>query len=287
MIKKQKTKTLITRSNNRSSDCISPNFVYGCLYKCTYCFARRNERFRNTVYVNTNIDDILSSVDTYINSLLFPKQPNQIHDTLYGVDIGCSTDLSIVWKHQKWDYILEWFRDHPKCFATFATKGVNYNMLGYGGGNNRIRFSLMPQKISDILEPNTASISDRIEAINVFKEAGWDVHINYSPIIAYKGFLSDYERLFKEVDSRVHNKDKVFSECIYLTHSAGLHQYNIEQGLNESESLLWQPDYQELKQSQYQSNVLRYERKLKNKMINRFVKLHNEIIPWNNIRYIF
>lgn len=28
---KQNTKTLVTRDNGRSSDAISPNFVYGCL----------------------------------------------------------------------------------------------------------------------------------------------------------------------------------------------------------------------------------------------------------------
>lgn len=28
---KQKTKTLVTRDNGRSSDAVSPNFVYGCL----------------------------------------------------------------------------------------------------------------------------------------------------------------------------------------------------------------------------------------------------------------
>ena len=36
---KQNTKTLITRNNDRSSDAISPNFVYGCLGGCmsSYC----------------------------------------------------------------------------------------------------------------------------------------------------------------------------------------------------------------------------------------------------------
>jgi hypothetical protein len=28
---KQKTKTLITKDNGRSSDAVSPNFLYGCL----------------------------------------------------------------------------------------------------------------------------------------------------------------------------------------------------------------------------------------------------------------
>jgi len=35
----QKTKTLVTRDNDRSSDAISPNFIYGCLGGCmsSYC----------------------------------------------------------------------------------------------------------------------------------------------------------------------------------------------------------------------------------------------------------
>ena len=35
----QKTKTLVTRDNGRSSDAVAPNFVYGCLGGCmkSYC----------------------------------------------------------------------------------------------------------------------------------------------------------------------------------------------------------------------------------------------------------
>ena len=38
-IKYQKTKTLMTRDNSRSSDAIAPNFIYGCLGGCmkSYC----------------------------------------------------------------------------------------------------------------------------------------------------------------------------------------------------------------------------------------------------------
>lgn len=36
---RQKTKTLVTKDNGRSSDAVSPNFVYGCLGGCmqSYC----------------------------------------------------------------------------------------------------------------------------------------------------------------------------------------------------------------------------------------------------------
>ena len=39
----QNTKTLKTRNNVRSSDAISPNFIYGCLGSCmaSYCYVGR------------------------------------------------------------------------------------------------------------------------------------------------------------------------------------------------------------------------------------------------------
>ena len=43
-IKKQKTKTLKTRYNGRSSDAISPNFIYGCLGGCMIMLETKNTR---------------------------------------------------------------------------------------------------------------------------------------------------------------------------------------------------------------------------------------------------
>ena len=39
MIKIQKTKTLVTKDNNNSANCIAPNIIYGCYGGCvsTYC----------------------------------------------------------------------------------------------------------------------------------------------------------------------------------------------------------------------------------------------------------
>ena len=51
----QKTKTLITRDNGRSSDAVSPNFIYGCLGGCmnSYCYVGRYNH--DKVYVNENL----------------------------------------------------------------------------------------------------------------------------------------------------------------------------------------------------------------------------------------
>ena len=82
-IKKQKTKTLITRDNGRSSDAISPNFIYGCLGGCmkSYCYVGR---FNNSkLFINENTGDILSSILKWAEPQPMPQTPNQIDDKYY------------------------------------------------------------------------------------------------------------------------------------------------------------------------------------------------------------
>ena len=68
--------------------------------------------------------------------------------------------------------------------GSFATKYVNPKLLDFDPkGKIRIRFSLMPQKLADIHEPGTSKILDRIKAINPFIESGYNVHVNFSPVI--------------------------------------------------------------------------------------------------------
>ena len=146
----------------------------------------------------------------------------------------------------------------------------------------------MPQHLSDQLEPNTSKIEDRLNAINAFYDAGYDIHINYSPIMHYDGWLDDYKKLFVMVNDYVDVKirDKVLAECIFHTHNHKMHNYNVQNN-TKGENYLWQPGKQETKRSQYGSENIRYNRFYKSKYINQFKELHNNIIPWNTIRYIF
>ena len=173
--------------------------------------------------------------------------------------------------------------------GTAATKYVNRNMLSYDAKRKvRIRFSVMPQVLSDKLEPGTSKIIDRIKAVNDFYEAGYDVHINYSPIIMYDNFVSDYEKLFKIVNDNIDNsiKDKVKAECIFLVHNKQMHEYNVENN-TKGEEYLWNPELQENKVSEYGGQNIRYNRFYKKKYIKAFKFLHNENIGWQEIRYIF
>lgn len=279
---KQKTKTLITRDNGRSSDAIAPNFIYGCLGGCmsSYCYVGRYNHDR--VYVNENIIDLIASVDGWINKQPWPKTPNQVDPGYYTIDIGCSTDVPLMRKHYDWQLVFDYFNVTPKAKSTFATKyptmflPMKYNLEK---DKHRIRVSLMPQEYSDVLEPGTDKIQARIEEIPKLMEH-LEVHINFSPIIYQNGWLDLYEKLFQ--DLRIAGVDTK-CECIFLTHNVHQHERNSQ----PVRDLLWRPDIQEAKDSQYAADNIRYQWQLKKQMIQDFTHLYADYFNPAGIRYIF
>jgi spore photoproduct lyase len=277
-------KTMLIRESGRSSDFISPSFGYGCLFECSYCYMKRHRSEGLDVATNTN--QILTEISNHAY-FAFIEKPNQTDPVYVTYDISCNEDFALHAKYHDWKKIFQFFKDHPVAKATLATKTVPGVFLNFNPERKvRIRFSLMPQKLSSILEPNTARISDRLKAIDTFIDSGYDVHVNYSPVVYYKGWEEDYAELFQLMDQNVINKNVVKAEVIFLTHNAKKHWDNLKRDL-PGEHLLWVPDIQERKTSQYGGDNVRYARGLKSDLIAKFKDIHGSIIPWNTIRYIF
>ena len=285
---KQNTKTLITRNNDRSSDAISPNFVYGCLGGCmsSYCYVGRYNN--NRVYINENIHTIIQSIDNWLEQQEFPKEPNQVDDKYYCIDIGCSTDIPLHTKHYNWQKVFDYFNgdthftNYYKAKSTFATKYPtmfkDYNLVK---DKHRIRVSLMPQEYSDVLEPHTDKIIDRIKAISRLQDI-MEVHINFSPVIVpNKEWRDKYKELFKQIKDNV-DTTNLKCEVIFATYS------DVQKEVNSQEvnNLLVRPELQEYKYSEYGGKVIRYKHQDKAKMIEIFKELLYENLDIN-IRYIF
>ena len=284
MLEKVTRKSMVIRPSGRSTDFLTPTIIMGCGFECSYCYCKRHKT--EGLNIAKNIEQILTEVDHHA-WFADVEKPNQTHPEYITYDIGCNSDMSLHLKHYDWVRVFDFFKAHPRAMGSFATKYVNEKLLEYNPeGKIRIRFSLMPQKYSNILEPNTTSIDLRIKAIDRFIKAGYDVHINFSPVIVTNDWLVEYGELFRSVLSTVDNKDKVKAEVIFLTHNEGKHEYNLTNGI-PGEDLLWQPKIQENKISEYGGENIRYKRELKAKYISEWTKLHDEIIPWNTIRYIF
>lgn len=283
-------KALELKPNGRSSDYIFPTLIMGCGFKCYYCTCRRYKP--EGLDISQNIDTILNSVDLQTRYLPWPKVATQCDPNKYTLDLGCNTDFSLLSKkYINWEHIFDWFKDRPRLKATFATKYINTDFLNYDPEDSiRIRFSLMPQKLSSIMEPGTSLIEDRINAINTFIEAGYEVHLNFSPVIWYNSsnYIKRYIELFQQIDDVVNPNYKPFikAEVIFLTHNKLLHEYNLEHEF-KYEHLLWNPDIQENKVTSYGGNAVRYNYKFKYKLVNEFKEVHGRYLSWNTIRYIF
>ena len=276
-VKYQKTKTLITKTNNNSSDCIAPNILYGCFGGCvdTYCYMSRYNGKR--VYINTNVNDIFNSVLAW--EAEYTKVPNQ-QDPIYTmVDIACNSDLVLMQKHMPeplHDY-LKRFDNHPQLNSTMATKYPGLLKLDVNHFNKppRVRVSLMPQKYSDVLEPKMQKIESRIQDINRLKDLGWEVHLNYSPLVFYPGWRVEYDNLFSEVSTHAgENK----CEVIALTN----HVNQMIKASDEAREIMKYS--REIKNA---SGVMRYPLAHKKRLLGDFKKIYSKYFSIDTIRYIF
>jgi len=276
-IKVQQTKTLVTKDNNNSANCIAPNLIYGCFGGCvdTYCYMSRYNGKR--VYVNTNVDDIFESVVKWEEG--FTKVPDQQDPKYTMVDVACNTDLVLMQKHLPEPLIdyLKRYDDHPQLNSTMATKYPKLLKLDVNHFNKkpRVRVSLMPQRFADVLEPKMQKVADRIPEINRLKDLGWEVHVNYSPLVFYKKWKEDYSELFKMVkDIAGVNK----CEVIALTNHANQMARSSDKA-KELMSLSY-----EVKNS---SGVMRYPLKHKTRLLEEFKELYSQYFDLDTIRYIF
>jgi len=277
MIKKQETKTLVTKPNNNSANCIAPNVIYGCFGGCvnTYCYMSRYNGDR--VFVNQNVDAIFNSVVEWEKD--YVKVPDQQDPVYTMVDIACNSDLVLMQKHMPEPLIdyLKRYDDHPRLNSTMATKYPGLLKLDVNHFNKRprVRVSVMPQIYADVLEPNMQKVHSRIEDINRLKLLGWEVHINYSPLIYVKGWSKEYDNLFKTV-KEIAGENKC--EVIALTN----HKLQMARSSAKAQELMKYSS--EIKNNQ---GIMRYPLSHKTPLINKFKEIYSQYFDLSTIRYIF
>ena len=114
------------------------------------------------------------------------------------------------------------------------------------------------------------------------------MHLNFSPVVVYDGWLDDYRDLFREVADTIGDaaKRQLACEVIFLTHSEPMHRVNL--GWHpRAESVLWTPDNQEAKVSGRGGHNVRYRRGFKGERVREFTNLLARELPYCRVRYAF
>jgi len=270
--------SLTARPNGRSSDFIAPSTANGCAMACSYCYVPRRKGYSNPITVFANIDKITGYLERHVGRQGVKPEPNQNSD--------CSVDARISDNVQD---LVTLFRRLPTAKASFATKHVNRDLLEWDPqGRTRVRFSLMPEAVSKVVDIRTSKVAERIAAIDDFVAAGYEVHVNLSPVIVKDGWLAEWDELLQQLDAGIGHEAKaqLAAEVIFLTHNDRLHQVNM--GWHPAgEQLLWRPDLQQPKRSQTGGWNVRYRTGEKGRYVAALTGLMARRVPYCNVRYAF
>jgi spore photoproduct lyase family protein len=283
-------KTLTVRENGRSADFIAPSTANGCAMACAYCYVPRRKGYANPITVFTNIDAILRAITRH-HAKLGPKtEPTQCDPVDRVYDIGENSDCSVDARvSDNVADLVGHFARLEGAKASFATKHVNRDLLDLDPrGGTRVRFSLMPRRDAKLLDIRTDTIDDRIAAVDDFVAAGYEVHLNFSPVVLRERWQSEWALLLDELTERLSPAAKAQARCevILLTHHEGLHEVNL--GWHpRAEDVLWRPEAQEAKRTGQGGAVVRYRVDVKRRAVARFRELVARHAPWLTIRYAF
>ncbi|WP_026532459.1 spore photoproduct lyase family protein [Arthrobacter sp. H41] len=283
-------KSLSAKPNGRSADFIAPSTANGCAMACAYCYVPRHKGYSNPITVFANIDQISGYLERHVARQGMKLEPNQCDGSAWVYDIGENSDCSVdALVSDNVQDLVELYRELPTAKLSFATKYVNRELLTWDPQRRtRIRFSLMPEKIARTVDIRTSPVSERITAINDFVDAGYEVHVNFSPVIITPGWLQEWKELFLQLDAALSPaaKKQLAAEVIFLTHNQQLHEVNL--GWHpQAEEILWRPDLQEVKQSGNGFPNVRYIAYEKRGYLDKLLALAEEILPYSRIRYAF
>lgn len=283
-------KSLSARPNGRSADWIAPSLANGCAMACAYCYVPRRKGYANPITVFTNIERVLGYLSRHIARQGPKAEPNQCDPLAWVYDVGengdCSVDALV---SDNVADLVAMFAHQPGAKASFATKYVNRGLLDLEPrGRTRVRFSLMPQADSKLLDIRTSPVADRIAAIDDFVAAGYEVHLNLSPVVLREGWQADWAELLRQVGDGTGAafRAQAAAEVILLTHNRDLHQVNL--GWHPSaERVLWRPELQQAKRSENGGWNVRYRNGIKADAVRQVRDLIAAEAPWLRVRYAF
>ena len=288
----KKSRTI--RPNGRSADFIAPSTSNGCAMSCAYCYVPRRKGFANPITAFVNVEQIAATLERHVRKQGTKAERNSCDGAdpapSWVYDLGENGDVSVDARISDTPRdLVGLFRGLPTAKASFATKHGNRALLDWDPrGRTGVRFSLMPEATSKLLDVRTSPIAERIAAIDDFVAAGYEVHLNLSPVVVTEGWTAAWAELLGQVADGIGPaaRAQLRAEVIFLTHNAALHEVNL--GWHpRAEELLWRPDLQEAKISESGQHNVRYQRGKKARMVQVLRDLVAEHLPGCEIRYAF
>ena len=282
---------LTIRPSGRAVDFVTPHFVRGCLGACRLAYCHINEGQGDGIEVSGNTEEILQAIHRHAMAQPWPRLANRSDDRYYTYDFAPATDLALHYDRQDWARVIRFFSEHPRAKGAFSMKYLREDLwtkLRIDNGKVRVRMSLLPEPARKLLEPTAPSVTERLAAIPLLQQAGYEVDLNFSPLICYEGWLDDYAALFTQINSVLADADKgaIRYEATLLSHHPKRRLRNLDQGRDAAEQLLFNSGIQELVGAGAPHEIIRYRYELRRGILRQWRELHDRILPWNEGRFV-
>jgi len=266
-------------ANKANSDFIFAGIGYGCLFGCAYCYTNLNKLWHMNVAPLTlyaNIDEILK--------YLIDHQRRQGRQVLY--DFSCNNDsIAEGAFFSSTSKTVETIAKTENAHGICTTKATNIEYLLNLNHNGRItiKITLAPPIQIRRFEFLTGSLDERMIALNRLKEAGYNVGINFSPIVLKENWLEDYTDLFRFIDANLIDaaKENLIGEAFFYTHRKVLQEKLSV--FKKQFAVLHNPNEYPTKPKRM---GVHHYRDL-NKSIEEFKMNLEQYLPYFQLRYIF
>ncbi|HOK39552.1 MAG TPA: hypothetical protein PLD27_00735 [bacterium] len=162
-----------------------------CPFDCQYCFLQ----FYLNFYPNILFVNIEKKLNEKIN--FFKKAKKYIRiGTGEFIDSLVFDDLIPFSK-----ILINFFKDYKNIILEFKTKSnKTENLLRENPYSNIVvSYSLNSEKIINLYELKTTTLSERIKCLKILSEYGYKVGIHFDPIFYYKDCFKDYSDMFEQI----------------------------------------------------------------------------------------
>lgn len=176
------------------------NLASQCDMNCSYCYL---QSYLNDplLKIYTNIEDALLELDQMARD--FPELPfrvgtGEITDSL-------SLDEVSLYSHD----LIQFFQKYPKWTLEFKTKSNRVDQFIHvpHAQNVVVSWSINPSHVIEHEEHGTASLSERLQAAQKARNAGFQVAFHIDPMIHHENWEKHYTELVDHICARFSPQD--------------------------------------------------------------------------------
>ena len=168
------------------------NFASNCPMDCSYCYLQEYLADNPELKVFSNVGDLLTEADELLNKhrrFFFRIGTGEITDSL-------ALDPYIGFTNE----IVPFFAEQSNVLLELKTKSDCVEGLLVLDPKDRVvvSWSMNPQRVIDLDEHGTASLSERLLAARRCQDAGYRLGFHFDPIVEYPNWESDYEDMLDQ-----------------------------------------------------------------------------------------